>query len=92
VLYPNTVTYKKNKKLGYYIDQAGGYSRLALKRSPYVVYMNGQVSSGRWARIEPGCEIIVPERPEREPMSLDRILGMTTSLSTLALIITNLIK
>jgi protein involved in polysaccharide export with SLBB domain len=92
VLYPNTVTYKKNKKLGYYIDQAGGYSRLALKRSPYVVYMNGQVSSGRWARIEPGCEIIVPERPEREPMSLDRILGMTTSLSTIALLITNLIK
>ena len=92
VLYPNTVTYKKNKKLGYYIDQAGGYSRLALKRNPYVVYMNGQVSSGRWARIEPGCEIIVPERPEREPMSLQGILGISTSLASIALLITNLIK
>lgn len=92
VLYPNTVTYKKNKKLGYYIDQAGGYSRLAQKRNPYVVYMNGQVSSGRWARIEPGCEIIVPERPEREPMSLQGILGISTSLASIALLITNLIK
>ena len=92
VLYPNTVTYKKNKKLGYYINQAGGYSRLAQKRNPYVVYMNGQVASGYWARIEPGCEIIVPERPEREPMSLQGILGMTTSLATIALLISNLIK
>ncbi len=92
VLYPNTVTYKKNKKLGYYINQAGGYSRLAQKRNPYVVYMNGQVASGYWARIEPGCEIIVPERPEREPMSLQGILGMSTSLASIALLISNLIK
>jgi protein involved in polysaccharide export with SLBB domain len=92
VLYPNTVTYQKNKKVGYYISQAGGYSRLAQKRSPYVVYMNGQVASGRWARIEPGCEIIVPERPEREPMSLQGILGISTSLASIALLITNLIQ
>ena len=92
VSYPNTVTYKKNKKLGYYISQAGGFSRLAQKRSPYVVYMNGQVASGRWAKIEPGCEIIVPERPEREPLSLQGIMGMTTSLATIALLISNLVK
>ena len=92
MLYPNTVTYKKNKKLGYYINQAGGYSRLAQKRNPYVVYMNGQVASGYWARIEPGCEIIVPERPEREPISLQGILGMSTSLASIALLISNLIK
>ena len=92
VLHPNTVTYKKNKKLGYYINQAGGFSRLAQKRSPYVVYMNGQVASGRWAKIEPGCEIIVPERPEREPFTLQSIMGMTTSLATIALLISNLVK
>jgi protein involved in polysaccharide export with SLBB domain len=92
VSYPNTVTYRKNKKLGYYISQAGGFSRLAQKRSPYVVYMNGQVASGRWAKIEPGCEIIVPERPEREPFTLQSIMGMTTSLATIALLISNLVK
>ena len=92
VSYPNTVTYRKNKKLGYYISQAGGFSRLAQKRSPYVVYMNGQVASGRWAKIEPGCEIIVPERPEREPFTLQSIMGMTTSLATIALLISNLLK
>lgn len=92
VLYPNTVSYKKGKKLGYYINQAGGYSRLAQKRNPYVIYMNGQVASGRWASIEPGSEIIVPERPEREPMSLQGILGLSTSIASIALLISNLVK
>jgi protein involved in polysaccharide export with SLBB domain len=92
VLYPNMVTYQKNRKLGYYIDQAGGYSRLAMKSKPFVVYMNGEVASGRWAKIEPGCEIIVPERPEREPMSLQGILSLGTSIASIALLISNLVR
>ncbi len=92
VLYPNMVTYKNNKKLGYYIDQAGGYSRLAMKRSPFVIYMNGEVSSGRWAKIEPGCEIVIPERPERESLTMQGLLGLGTSLASIALLISNLIK
>ena len=92
VLYPNMVTYKKNKKLSYYINQAGGYSRLAMKGKPFVVYMNGEVSSGRWARIEPGCEIIVPEKPEREPLNMQGILGLGTSIASIALLISNLVR
>lgn len=92
VLYPNTVTYKKGMSLYGYVKQAGGYSRLAMKNKPYVVYMNGKVSAGRWAKIEPGCEIIVPEKPDREPMSVQSILGMTTSVATLAMVLLNIFK
>ena len=92
VMYPNMVTYKKNRKLGYYVDQAGGYSRLAMKSKPFVVYMNGQVSTGRWARIEPGCEIVVPERPEKEPFNMQGLLGIGTSIASIALLISSLIK
>lgn len=92
VLYPNMVTYKKNKKISYYINQAGGYSRLAMKGKPFVVYMNGEVSSGRWARVEPGCEIIVPEKPEREPLNMQGILGLGTSIASIALLISNLVR
>jgi hypothetical protein len=49
--------------------------------------MNGNVATGRWAKIEPGCEIIVPERPERESVGIQNILGMSTTLASLALII-----
>lgn len=92
VMYPNTVTYQRNMKLGGYIQQAGGYSRLAMKSKPFVIYANGKVATGRWARIEPGCEIVVPEKPDREPMSLQGILGISTSLASIALLITNLLK
>ena len=92
VLYPNTVTYNKRMSLDSYIRQAGGYSRLAMKSRPFVVYMNGKVATGRWAKIEPGCEIVVPEKPERQPLSLQGILGISTSLASIALLISNLVK
>ena len=92
VLYPNMVTYNKKKNLDDYVKMAGGYSRLAMKGKAFVIYMNGQVATGRRAKIEPGCEIVVPEKPERESMSLPQILGISNSIATLGLIITNLIK
>jgi hypothetical protein len=87
VLYPNTVTYNKRMSLESYVRQAGGYSRLAMKHKPFVIYMNGKVATGRWAKIEPGCEIVIPEKPEREPVSLQNVVGLSTTLASLALII-----
>ena len=87
VLYPNIVSYNKRMNLNSYVRQAGGYSRLAMKNRAFVIYMNGKVATGRWAKIEPGCEIVVPERPEREPVNLQNIIGISTSLVSLALII-----
>lgn len=92
VLHPNTVAYNKRMNMMSYIRQAGGFSRLAMRTKPYVVYMNGKVATGRWAKIEPGCEIVVPVKPEKEPMSLQNALSLSTSLATMALVISNLIK
>lgn len=92
VLYPNTVTYKKGMNIDWYVRQAGGYSRLAMKNKPFVIYMNGKVASGPWVKVEPGSEIVVPERPERKPVSIQEVLGVTSSLATLALLITNILK
>lgn len=96
VLYPNTVTYKKGMKLGDYVKQAGGHSRLAIKSKPYVVYMNGKVAAGKGAKIEPGCEIIVPEKPDREPLSTQAVVSLSTTiastLATVTLLIINVFK
>ena len=92
VMYPNTVNYNRRMSLDSYVRQAGGYSRLAMKNKPFVIYMNGKVATGRWAKIEPGCEIVVPEKPDREPMSLQGILGISTSIASIALLISNLVK
>lgn len=97
VMYPNTVTYSTNKQLSYYIEQAGGYTNNAKKRSVYVVYMNGQVRKAkRYSSdiIEPGCEIIVPTK-EKNKFQLQNFLSIATtsaSLATMVASIANIIK
>lgn len=91
VMYPNTVTYSKGMSIGDYIDNAGGYAHRA-KRKPYIVYMNGKVDTGLSAKIEPGCEIIVPQKPERQGASFAEVLGLTTSVVSTAAMVTTLIR
>lgn len=96
VLYPNTVLYQSGKKLKHYIAQAGGYGSRAKRNKAYIVYMNGTVAkvSSR-AKIEPGCEIVVPSKPKCERGVLSEIMGVATtaaSLGTMAASITNLVK
>ncbi len=86
VMRPNTVLYKSNEGLKYYIDQAGGYGSDAKRGRAYIVYMNGTIArTKRWGRnrLEPGCEIIVPTKRARRRTSLAEILGITTSAATL---------
>ena len=58
--------------------------------------MNGKVATGRRAKIEPGCEVIVPEKPDREPLSTQAVVSLTTTiastLATLTVLIVNVFK
>lgn len=94
VMYPNTVSYKKGENLRYYINQAGGYGNNAKKRKVYVVYMNGTVSrlKSKSKAIEPGCEIIVPQKDNRNRMSPAEIIGMGTSAASLATMVATLVN
>ena len=86
VMYPNTVSYIKGKGLGYYVNAAGGYARNARKGGAYVIYMNGMVSKSSKAKIEPGCEIVVPSKIKRRS-SPSEILGIGSSMSSIAAMI-----
>ena len=98
VQFPNTVTYLAGKGVSYYIDQAGGYGKMAKKRRAYVVRMNGTVTRlkrFRKGQIEPGSQIIVPSKKERKGVSIAEIMSLTTSaasLGTMAATIANLVK
>ena len=97
VMYPNTVSYVKGKKLSYYIEQAGDYGQRAKKKHAFVIYMNGQVKkASKWDNdlIQPGCEIIVPTK-EKNEFKLQNILSIATtsaSLATMVASIANIIK
>ena len=85
VLFPNTVVYVPGKKLNYYIEQAGGYGDRALKKSTYIVYMNGSVAKAKGnVTIDPGCQIIVPTKPETQGFDWTKVLSIATTLGSLA--------
>lgn len=96
VMFPNTVVYEPGKKLSHYINQAGGFGQKAKKGKAFIVYLNGTVAkANRNTIIEPGCQIIVPTKPESRESNWERILTIATSFSsvaTLAATITNLIR
>lgn len=97
VMMPNTVGYLSNKDVNYYLEQAGGYALNAKKSKKFVIYMNGQVArvKGRdKAKIEPGCEIVVPSK-KNKGANIGQILGYASSFGSLATMfatIANLIK
>ena len=66
VLYPNTVAYVEDKSASYYINQAGGTSSNGQRSKAFIIYANGQVSRLYRGRIKPGCEIVIPTKPEKE--------------------------
>jgi protein involved in polysaccharide export with SLBB domain len=92
VMYPNTVSYIEGKPVNYYINEAGGYGARAKKSKTFIVYQNGKVSVKGKNKVEPGCEIIVPSKPKKTPMNLTGILGIGTTLASLATIIVALLK
>lgn len=96
VMFPNTVVYEPGKKLSYYIDQAGGYGQRARKNKAFIVYLNGTVAKAkRGTPIEPGCQIIVPSKPDTSNTDWTKILTLATSFSSVAALgatITNIFK
>ena len=91
VLYPNTVHYISGKPVSYYVNQAGGYADKARRAKVYVIYMNGKVATGQLARIEPGCEIVVPNKRERQKLSGAEIASIGSSTASMAAVIISII-
>lgn len=95
VMYPNTVVYKKNVKLNYYIEQGGGFASRAKKHRVFIVYMNGTVQKSKTfskAKAAPGCEIIVPVKPPRKGVGLAEIMSIASSTTSMAALVTSIIN
>ena len=100
VLYPVAVKYEEGATLKDYINQAGGFNNTALKSKAYVVEANGVVKRTHqffgirfYPEIAAGAQIFVPQNnKQKSNLSIDRILGLTSSLVTTYLLIQNLTK
>jgi protein involved in polysaccharide export with SLBB domain len=94
LVYDQTVSLKEAVRL------SGGFNQTAKRSKVYVIYKNGTIKSRRRIlglftsdpRLEPGSTVVVPERlmnTDKGP-SLSQILGLTSSLATLILLIQQL--
>lgn len=91
VMMPNTVSYLQGKKVSYYLSQAGGYSTQAKKNKKFIIYMNGQVAEVKGSgkkQIEPGCEIVVPNKTKK--FNFGNLMSNATSFASLATMVASL--
>ncbi|MCS2892776.1 SLBB domain-containing protein [Parabacteroides faecis] len=100
VTYPNSVTYTKGMSVGKCLSQAGGYNDIA-RKYPIVIYMNGKVATTkrcfiffkRYPKVEPGCEIVVPTKTQRDrKTSLAEVLSIASSTTSMAAMVTSIIN
>jgi protein involved in polysaccharide export with SLBB domain len=99
VLMPTTTRYVGNSKLKRYISQAGGFTEEARKSKTYVIYANGDARSTQsflgikfYPKMEPGAEIVVPKKPQRERLTPATWIGIASSLATLGILIERLVQ
>ncbi len=94
VMYPNTVVFKNKAKLKHYISQSGGYAQRAKKSRAFVIYMNGtvNVAKGSRTKLRPGCEIVVPLKPQRKGLGLTEIMSLASSTTSMAAMVTSIIN
>lgn len=99
VLAPSLVRYEKGLSLRDYVNRAGGFSDRAKKRSIYVMYANGDIKSTNnslffknYPELEPGAIIIVPSKPERQRISTSETIGIISAITTMGVLIFNVLK
>ncbi|MEO9872938.1 SLBB domain-containing protein [Ekhidna sp.] len=97
VLYPNTVRFQDGISFKNYVSASGGFSSKAKVGKSYIVYANGSARRTKnflffrnFPKVKPGADIIVPQREPRRKLSPQEILGIGSSLATMALIIDRL--
>lgn len=94
VLRPISVVYKPGKPFKYYINSAGGFSKMAYKRGAFISNANGSVAGttkalffNNYPAVAPGAEISVPQKLKKEGMSAQGWFGIGTAAASIAAII-----
>jgi len=94
VLNPLSVYFEDGKRMKHYIQSGGGFDLRAKKGKAYVIYPNGAAASTKsflffrnYPKVMPGSEIVVPKKPERQPIPATAWIAMASALASLSLTI-----
>ena len=96
VIKPSIVKFK-DSGLRYYLNKTGLKSS-ASKKEILVIYPNKDVSSvknflffKKYPKIKPGSEIIIGRKPERQKISSQELIAISSGLSTLIIVLSSIL-
>jgi protein involved in polysaccharide export with SLBB domain len=99
VLKPSLVQFSKGDGLKSYVSKSGGFLENAKKSKIYVSYPNGDIKTvskflffKSYPKLLPGSTIFVPAKPKKERMSTAEVMGITTSIATLGILIQTILN
>jgi protein involved in polysaccharide export with SLBB domain len=99
VLLTTQVPYSKNNSFGNYITAAGGFGADAIRRKAYIVYANGEAARSKRflfftlrPKVKPGSEIVVPKKEAGKKASAGELIGISSSIASLAGLIIAILK
>jgi len=99
VLLTSEIPYKRGKGFNHYIDAVGGIDGKGWRNKAYVIYPNGEAAVTKHflffrssPRVEPGSQIIVPEKPETKKMTTGEWVSIGSVITSLALLIVTAFK
>lgn len=99
VLNPLAASYVPRKSLKHYIDQSGGFGLDAKKGKVYVIYPNGAAASTKrflffrnYPKVIPGSEVVVPQKPQRNPIPATAWISMASALASLSLTVVTIVN
>ena len=97
VMHPTAVNYNSKMSAANYIEAAGGYAQDARRSKAYVVSMDGRARKLRaGAKIEPGSEIFVPEKTNKNEKpdytGLVAITSAAASVGTLSVAVVSMVN
>jgi hypothetical protein len=90
--------YEKGISLRNAVIKSGGLKQESDYKNAYVVYQNGDVKGTKRflffnirPKLEPGAIVIVPKKSERNKITLQESISVTTALASLTLLVRTLV-
>ena len=87
---PFSITYQEGKNAKYYINRSGGFDSNAHRKKTFVRFPNGETAVAKgiifrsYPSVQPGSQIIVPQKPEKQVGDSGRWLAIASALASLA--------
>lgn len=99
VLNPINTSHIEGKGLKFYVNQTGGFTDMSKKSRAYVIYPNGKAAATKnyvlfknYPKILPGSEIIIPRKPEKNPMPPTAWITIGSGVASMALTIATIVN